>query len=109
VLGRSLQEGRLRIPLAELLGGDASVRINAKDGSAEHFYREAWALYWFLSTTKDERFAGRFADWEQFGLGSRWSRGAKQQTNGAQLFDKLFGPVRGDLETAFTTWANDPQ
>jgi hypothetical protein len=109
VLGRSLQEGRLRIPLADLLGGDACARINAKDGSAEHFYREAWALYWFLSTTKDERFAARFADWEQFGLGSRWSRGDKQQTNGAQLFDKLFGPVRGDLEAAFTTWANDPQ
>jgi hypothetical protein len=108
-LAASLADGHLRVPLGELLSGDASVRINAKDGSAEHFYREAWALYWFLSTTKDARFAGRFADWEAFGLGSRWTRGDSQQTSGAQLFDKLFAPVRSDLEAAFTAWAADPQ
>lgn len=106
-LAASVVGGVLRVPLGDLLAGDASARINAKDGSAEHFYREAWALYWFLSTTKDERFAGRFADWEQFGLGSRWSRDGKEP-RGAQLFDKLFAPVKSDLEAAFTAWAADP-
>jgi len=107
-LAASLSDGRLRVPLGELLSGDANVRINAKDGSAEHFYREAWALYWFLSTTKDVRFAGRFADWENFGLGSRWSRDAQKQS-GAQLFDQLFAPMRAELEAAFTAWTADPQ
>jgi hypothetical protein len=104
----SLRDGRLRVPFAELLGGDAGARINAQDGSAEHFYREAWALYWFLSATKDPRFATRFADWENFALGSRWSKGDEAKS-GSQLFEKLFADVKGDLEAAFTAWLGDPE
>jgi hypothetical protein len=98
-----LANGKLRIPLADLLAGEATARINAQDGSAAHFYLESWGLYWFLSTTTDARFAGKFEDWEGFALGSRWSA-TKERRSGAALFDHLFAHVKDDLESAFTDW-----
>jgi hypothetical protein len=107
-LASSLRDGKLRVPFNDLLAGDACARINAQDGSAESFYRESWALYWFLTSTKESRFASRFADWEAFALGSRWKKGDEAKSGGA-LFDRLFGDVKGDLESAFTAWVADPR
>ena len=106
VLGRSLQEGRLRIPLADLLGGDASARINAKDGSAEHFYASVGPLLVPLDH-EGRAVRRRFADWERSGSVRAGPR-RPATTSGAQLFDKLFGPVRGTSKPR-STWANDPQ
>lgn len=102
-----LRDGRLVIALDDLLHGDATARINADDGSAAAFYLAAWALHAYLSTTSDPRFARRFDDWESFALGSRWSRGANQES-AEQLFDRLFEPVMGALESAFTDWVAEP-
>jgi hypothetical protein len=103
-----LRDGRLAPPLDELLHGDATARINGTDGSAPSFYLGSWALYRFFRSTKDGRFAARFDEWESFALGSRTSHGGRE-SDATKLFDRLFAPVKGDLETAFTEWVNDPR
>jgi hypothetical protein len=103
-----LKGGKLALPLEDLLHGDAGARINADDGSAPTFYLASWALYRFLRTTKDTRFANRFDEWESFALGSRWKRG-KETQDAATLFDRLFGDVKPALELSFVEWIGEPK
>lgn len=99
-----LHGGRLAFPLDDLLHGDAAARIAADDGSAPAFYRAAWALYCFLSTTRETTLSRRFEEWESFALGSRG--GTREEA--VALFDHLFGGERARLEAGFLEWLADP-
>jgi hypothetical protein len=115
-LASLLRDGRLAISLPSLLRGDSTALIAADDGSAPTFYLASWALYCFLTTTKEPRLSARFEDWESFSLGSRWSRDSKSGGTGGggegsatELFDRLFRDLEPLLESAFTEWVADPQ
>jgi hypothetical protein len=108
LLAPLLRDGRLAIAFDDLLHGDATARISADDGSAANFYLGSWALFRFLRTTKDPRFANRFDEWESFALGSRWQR-SRETEDAARLFDRLFAGVRSELEAAFLDWVGEPR
>jgi len=109
-----LRDGKLVLPLDDLLRGDAGKLIAANDGTASTFYLASWALYSFLTTTKESRLSGRFDDWESFALGSRFADAGKGGSGGerddaTKLFDRLFADVKGVLEDEFTSWIADPK
>ncbi len=97
---------REKPPLRELLDGDAAARFAANDGSFARFYAHAWALYTFLRTTKDKRFAPLFEKWESFCLGAGYDA-ATQGTSSKALFDEVFAAVLQELETALAKWIEE--
>jgi len=105
VLAPLVAGGKLALPLDDLLHGDAGKRIAANDGSAANFYLASWALYCFLTTTKEPRLATRFDEWESFALGSRGGT----REDAAALFDRLFADSRDALESGFASWLADPK